>query len=200
MFDMAGIAALVQIILLDVSLAGDNALAVGLAAAGLIPAQRHKAVVIGLLVAAVSRILLALFAVQLLHIPGVLALGGIVLVGVTWKMFRQLRVHHRRGGSQENVQVTHTSLKSAIAAIIMADLFMSLDNVLAIVGIARDHLFALVFGLVFSSLLMGLASTFVVRVTTRFTWLGYLATAIIFVTALHMVSEGCQQLFNLGIS
>jgi YjbE family integral membrane protein len=190
--------ALAQIILIDVSMSGDNAIAIGMAAAGLPASERHRAVLFGIIAATALRILFAVFAVRLLHITGLLAAGGLVLLWVAWKMYRDIRHRMRLAGQAEmpDSSLTHPvkKLSSAIMQIVVADVSMSLDNVLAVVGVARDHLLTLAAGLGLSILLMGVASAGVARLTARHAWISYLGLAIVLFTALRMMWDGAKQL------
>lgn len=189
--------ALLQVLLIDLSMAGDNVLVVGLAAAGLPPAKRHHAVMAGIAGATVLRILFALFAVQLLKIAGLLAAGGLLLLWVSWKMYEELRHAKkiREAGEEpalKPAEIEHKKLSSAIWQIIAADLSMSLDNVLGVAGVARDHAWILVAGLSLSVVLMGVASTFVARIAARHSWIAYIGLAVVFYTALNMIWDGAQ--------
>lgn len=189
--------AFVQIVLIDVSMAADNAIAVGLAAGGLPKDKRHRAVLAGISTATILRILFAIFAVQILHITGLLAAGGLLLLWVTWKMYRDVRHMHRmkgQGNSEKTSQNIHKKLSSAILQIIIADVSMSLDNVLAVAGVARDHIAVLAAGLILSVLLMGLAATYITKLTHRYPWIGYIGVAIVFYTSLHMMWDGVKAL------
>ncbi len=218
---MTEILALLQVLLIDLSMAGDNALVVGMAAAGLPADKRHKAVLAGIGGATVLRIVFAVFAVQLLHITGLLAAGGLLLLWVSWKMFMELRhvslMRHKNneaprplagGVGLENTgahfasppsippasegEVKEKKLSSAIWQIIAADVSMSLDNVLGVAGVARDHIGIMVVGLTLSVVLMGVASSFVARLAARFHWIGYLGLVVILFTAVKMVWDGAQ--------
>lgn len=195
MFQITDILALVQIILIDLSMAGDNALVIGMAAAGLPADKRHKAVLAGIVGATVLRIIFAVFAVQLLHITGLLVAGGLLLLWVSWKMFRELQ-HAKHMKEQKTEASTPESghppkkLSAAIWQIIAADVSMSLDNVLGVAGVARDHMLMLFLGLALSVALMGLASSVVARFAAKHTWVGYLGLAIILFTALKMIWDG----------
>lgn len=194
-----------QIALIDVALAGDNAMAIGMAAAGLPGEQRHRAIVRGIIIAALLRILFALFAVRLLHIVGVLAVGGLLLLWVAWKMYVEIR-HARRMHATINTinkpelaSETPTAVKKLSAAILqiaVADISMSLDNVLAVAGIARDHLVPLIFGLALSVFLMGIAAAVVARIITRHRWVAWLGLLIVLYTALTMIWEGGKDVFH----
>lgn len=189
--------ALGQILLIDISLAGDNAIAVGLAAAGLPKKDRHKAVLAGIGAATVLRIVFAFFAVQMLQITGLLVAGGLLLLWVSWKMYREIRHRHEASESLEgNSKAPPKKLSAAIVQITLADISMSLDNVLAVAGVARDHFWVLVVGLAVSVVLMGVASTYIVKLTDRYKWVAYLGLAIILYTSLHMMWDGTIDLMN----
>jgi YjbE family integral membrane protein len=188
------LAALFQIILIDIALAGDNAITIGLAAAGLPEEQRHKAVTTGILAATVLRILFAIFAVQLLHITGLLAAGGLLLLWVSWKMFMDIRRHRHNKLNQDNRRPAK-SLMDAILQIVIADVSMSLDNVLAVAGVARDHIIVLIIGLTLSVMLMGAASAVVARLTARFPWIAYAGLLIVLYTAANMIWEGSRAFY-----
>ncbi len=192
------IAAFLQILLIDISLAGDNAIAVGMAASGLPEAKRHKAVLAGIAAATVLRILFAIFAVQLLHLTGLLAAGGLLLCWVAWKMYRDIRHAHRAKHAVETPGGLTSAKKfsSAILQIVVADISMSLDNVLAVAGVARDHLGVLAIGLLLSVVLMGAAATFVAKLTSRYPWIAYLGLVIVLFTALHMMWDGSHDIMR----
>jgi YjbE family integral membrane protein len=185
---------LLQVIMIDLVLAGDNAVVIGLAAAGLPPERRSRAILVGIVAATVLRVVFAGIAIELLEIVGLLLAGGILLLWVCWKMWRELR-----GPSAE---VTEAALRAAEAhvprktfaqaawQIVLADISMSLDNVLAVAGAARDHPVALVFGLGLSIVLMGIAASFIARLLNRHRWIAYLGLAIILYVALDMIWRG----------
>ena len=191
------IAALFQVIAIDLVLAGDNAVVIGLAAAGLARAQRARAILIGIAAATVLRIAFAGVAVELLDIVGLLLAGGILLLWVCWKMWRELR-----GPSHQDVeaaltagaaQVPQKTFAQAAWQIVMADVSMSLDNVLAVAGAARDHPAALVFGLGLSIVMMGVAASFIARLLNKFHWIAYGGLAIIFYVACDMIWRGAWE-------
>ena len=175
------IAALLQVIAIDLLMAGDNAVVIGLAAAGLAKAQRTRAILVGIVAATVLRILFAAFAIEMLAIVGLLLAGGILLLWVCWKMWRELRRQPDDAESIEAAAATAAPKSFAQAAwqILVADISMSLDNVLAVAGAAREHPVALVFGLGLSIVLMGVAANFVARLLHRHRWIAYLGLAII---------------------
>jgi YjbE family integral membrane protein len=207
-FSPGAFTALLQVILIDLTLAGDNAVVIGLAAAGLPPEQRNKAVVVGIVAATLMRIAFASLAVQLLQIVGLLLAGGILLLWVCWKMWRELR-HAAVDGL--NAQETPTSrdlnadgsigrqpqprktLRQATVQIIVADLSMSLDNVLAVAGAAREHPAVLIFGLGLSIALMGVAATLIARLLGRHRWIAYLGLLIILYVAVEMIWRGAAE-------
>jgi YjbE family integral membrane protein len=191
----ASVATFLQVVLIDVALAGDNAVAVGMAAAGL-PAERQRtAIILGLGLAVMMRIAFALIAVQLLNIVGLLLAGGVLLLWVCWKMWRELR-EQARARAAEAAQDASTAkpapktLLGALVQILVADVSMSLDNVLGIAGAARQHPTVLVFGLLLSITLMGVAATWVARLLQRWSWIGYVGLAIVLYVSAHMIWEG----------
>ncbi|MBI1196295.1 MAG: YjbE family putative metal transport protein [Phenylobacterium sp.] len=190
--------ALVQVLLIDLVLAGDNAVAVGLAAAGLPPEQRRKAILLGMAVAVIARIGFALITTQLLDVLGLLLAGGVLLLWVCWKMWRDLREHAQEpalaGDGAAPPPRAPKSFGRALATIAIADISMSLDNVLAVAGAAREHPGVLVAGLLISIALMGAAAHAIARLLDRHRWLGYLGLAIVAYVALHMIWEGHREL------
>jgi YjbE family integral membrane protein len=200
------LAAFFQVVLIDLALAGDNAVAVGLAASGLPPQQRKRAIVLGLAGAVVMLVGFALVTVQLLNLIGLLLGGGVLLLWVCWKMWHEIRDqgHEQQsegelaleeatgvhiGGKPKHAAKAKT-LGQALMQILVADLTMSLDNVLAVAGAARQHPQVLIVGLLLSITLMGVAASWIAKLLHRFRWLGYLGLAIVFYVALHMIWEG----------
>ena len=184
--------ALLLVIMADLVLAGDNAIVVGLAAAGLPREQRGKVIVAGIAAAAILRILFAVVTVQLLQIIGLLLAGGLLLLWVCWKFWRELHVHGLGAETEtqaENAPPTKT-MRQAIIQIIIADVSMSLDNVLAVAGIARDHTWILVVGLVLSVAFMGLAATMIARLLERHRWVAYIGLFAIIWVAFQMIADG----------
>ncbi len=194
-FTAAGFAAFLQVIAIDLVLAGDNAIVIGLAAAGLPVDQRKKAILVGILAATVLRIAFAAITVQLLAIVGLQLLGGVLLLWVCWKMWSELRsAAHEANQSldpnaQEEMRVRKTFLQAA-TQIVIADVSMSLDNVLAVAGAAQDHPSVLVIGLIFSIALMGLAANFIASLLHKHRWIAYVGLAVIFYVALTMMVHG----------
>jgi YjbE family integral membrane protein len=195
-------ASLVQVLLIDLVLAGDNAVAVGLAAAGLAPEQRRKVILLGLAAAVVMRIAFALVTTQLLQVVGLLFGGGLLLLWVCWKMWRDLHEHAAApalAGHAPGAPRAPKSFGQALLTIVVADLSMSLDNVLAVAGAAREHPAVLVVGLLVSIALMGLAANAIAGLLNRHRWIGYLGLAIVLYVALHMIWEGHRDMIvDLG--
>ncbi len=204
-FTGPGFAALIQVIMIDLVLAGDNAVVIGLAAAGLPSDLRRRAILIGIIAATVLRITFALITTQLLSLGGgLLIAGGILLLYVCWKMYRELSVSHEDEhdatealtDSDLNADGTiakkapRKSLRDAVIQIIIADVSMSLDNVLAVAGAAKDHFEALIFGLALSVVLMGVAATFIARLLHRFRWIAWIGLLIILYVAIKMTLDG----------
>ena len=192
------IAAFLQILMIDIVLAGDNAIVVGALAAGLPAAQRRKVIMIGVIAALVLRIAFALIVSELLQVVGLVLAGGILLLWVAWKMFRELHHAGESPGSEEIVGDEHSgtrapkSFASAAWGVALADLSMSLDNVLAVAGAARDHPWVLVFGLVLSVILMGVAANLIARYIERYRWIGWVGLLVIVWVALKMIWEGAH--------
>jgi YjbE family integral membrane protein len=194
-------AAFFQVIMIDLVLAGDNAVIIGLAAAALAREQRARAILVGIIAATVLRILFAVFAIELLGIVGLLLAGGILLLWVCWKMWRELRgpSHPEAALADGNAHAQSKSFAQAAWQIVMADVSMSLDNVLAVAGAARDHPVALVFGLGLSIVLMGVAASFVARLLDRHRWIAYGGLAIILYVAGDMIWRGALEVWpHLG--
>jgi len=196
MITPAAIAAFFQILAIDIVLAGDNAIVVGALAAGLPPADRRKVIMIGVLAALVLRIAFALLVTQLLQIVGLVLAGGILLLWVAWRMYRELRHEGESTGSEEIVGDEHSglrpskSLATAAWGVAFADVSMSLDNVLAVAGAAKDHPYVLVFGLILSVILMGIAANVIARYIERYKWIAWVGLIVILWVALKMIWEG----------
>ena len=196
------ISALLQVIMIDLVLAGDNAIVIGLAAAGLPDRQRVKAILVGVIAATVLRIVFAGVATQLLQIVGLLLAGGILLLWVCWKMWRELRGAHapdaRKSPAEGDGAAPRKSFGQAAWQIVVADVSMSLDNVLAVAGAARDHPYVLVFGLVLSVALMGVAANFIASLLQRHRWIGFVGLAIILYVALDMIYRGALEVWPVA--
>lgn len=201
--DVPLLTAFVSVVLIDVALAGDNAIAVGMAASGLAPRLRQRAIVFGIAAAAALRISFAWFTVELLQIIGLLLAGGLLLLWVSWRLWRELRtgeeedLEEREAEAalldEETAALPGKSFRAAVAQIIAADVSMSLDNVLAVAGAAREHPTVLVFGLALSVVLMGVAASLIAHVIRRHRWIAYLGLAIIVFVALRMIWDGTQE-------
>ena len=195
---------LLSVVIIDVVLAGDNAIVVGMAAAGLPVEQRRNVICLGIAAATVLRILFAYFAVQLLAVIGLTLAGGVLLLWVSWKMYREIRETQiirpleRRGaeccGSRRDAR--GRARTQALTRIVLADVSMSLDNVLAVAGIARDHFWLLAFGLVLSVALMGVASTWIARLLDRCFWISWVGLGIITFVALRMIWDGSTEIIK----
>jgi YjbE family integral membrane protein len=202
------LATFAQVILIDLVLAGDNAIVIGLAAAGLPTEQRNRAILVGIVAATVLRIAFAGVTTQLLRVVGLLFAGGILLLWVCWKLWRELRTSYAAendgveafSGFDINADGTiagrapRKTFAAAAWQIVVADLTMSLDNVLAVAGAAREHPIVLVFGLALSIALMGLAASLIARLLQRQRWIAYLGLAVILYVALDMMVRGAQEL------
>jgi len=187
-------AALLQVIMIDLVLAGDNAVVIGLATAGLPPERRRRAIILGVLAATVLRIAFAGVATQLLQILGLLLAGGILLLWVCWKMWRELRATSQQHQAGEALPAARRkTLAQATVQIIVADVSMSLDNVLAVAGAAREHPFVLAFGLILSVALMGIAANLLGRLIQTHRWIAYLGLAVILYVACEMIYRGALE-------
>jgi YjbE family integral membrane protein len=204
------LSAFFQVIFIDLVLAGDNAIVIGLAASGLPREQRNRAILVGIIAATVLRIIFASITTWLLAIVGLLVAGGILLLWVCWKMWRELRTTaaethaaeealadedlDRSGGIAEGAP--RKTFRQAALQIIIADVSMSLDNVLAVAGAAREHPVVLVFGLALSIALMGAAASLIANLLQRHRWIAYLGLLIILYVALAMIWEGSMEVID----
>ncbi len=202
---------LLQVIGINVVLSGDNAIVIGMAAAGLPREMRARAILFGIVAATAMRVLFAVVAVKLLAITGLLLGGGVLLVWICWKMWRELRETHGEQDRAEEAltgqEIDHDgqiaagapgkTFRQAALQIVIADVSMSLDNVLAVAGAAGDHLWVLVFGLGLSIALMGLAASFVAHVLNRHRWIAYIGLLIIVYVALEMIWRGAHEVMPL---
>lgn len=216
LFTIHALTAFVQVILIDIALAADNAVVIGLAAAGLEPTQRRKAIFWGIVAATVMRILFASVTVQLLQIVGLVLAGGILLLWVCWKMWSELHPEgvraafaawrQKRRGEEVTVSASGAeetptegkTLRQAIIQIVIADISMSLDNVLAVAGAAREHPVAMVFGLALAIALMGAAAMTIARLLEKHKWIAYVGLAVVFYVAIRMIFEGSEELMHVA--
>jgi len=210
-FFSSEVSALFQVIMIDLVLAGDNAIVIGLAAAGLPAQQRTKAVLVGIIAATVLRIAFAAATTQLLQIVGLVLAGGILLLWVSWKMFRELRISAstKRDATEtaSNIDVNadgtiaayapRKSFAQAASQIVVADVSMSLDNVLAVAGAAREHLTVLVIGLGLSVALMGIAANYIARLLHGHRWIAYAGLLMILYVAVEMIYRGVGEVWPL---
>ena len=186
-----------QIIIADIVLSGDNALIIGMAAAAVPEESRKKVIFIGLMAAAILRILFALIASYLISIPGLLLLGGLLLFWVCWKFYNDIKEFSSTDEEKEKLEkdVSGKGLKGALITIIIADISMSLDNVIAITAIARDNKTLLVLGIAFAILIMALFATAIVKLLTRFKWLSYLGLVFLVYLSSKMTLDGWLQIY-----
>ena len=206
--------ALFQVIFVDLVLAGDNAIVVGMVASGLPAADRGRVILVGIVAATVMRILFAVVTVQLMQVVGLVLAGGLLLLWVSWKLWREIEERRKEmaavkavaeatlaaGPDEQSDESLESeaevpprkSLRQAVVQIVIADLSMSLDNVLAVAGIARDHTWILITGLVFSVAFMGLAAAYIARLLERHHWIAYIGLAVIFYVAIEMIVAGAQ--------
>jgi len=197
--------AFLQVIMIDLVLAGDNAVVIGMAAAGLPPRLRRKAILIGIGAATILRILFAVIATKLLAFTGLLLAGGLLLLWVCYKMWQELN-----GPNDDHHEAEHAlhaadaivrpgarkTLRQAVLQIVIADVSMSLDNVLAVAGAAQRHFEALIFGLALSVVLMGLASSVIARLLNHYRWIAWVGLAVILYVAMRMIYEGADQVLG----
>ncbi len=181
--------ALAQVIFIDVALAGDNAVVVGLAVAGLPASQKRRAILAGIAGATLIRVGFGAVTLQLLDIIGLMLAGGLLLLWVCWRMFRELSGGRRAGA----LEARPKSLRQAMLQIILADVSMSLDNVLAVAGAAQGSLWVLATGLVLSVAMMGLAAGLIASMLERFRWIAWVGLLIVLYVALHMIWQGSNE-------
>jgi YjbE family integral membrane protein len=192
----AAFAAFVQVLLIDLVLAGDNAIVVGALAAGLPAEQRRKVIIIGVVAALVLRIIFALTVSWLLGIVGLVLAGGLLLLWVAWRMYRDIHQGHgtESPGSPEIVGDEDSGIPAAKSfAAAIADVSMSLDNVLAVAGAARDHPGILIVGLIFAVALMGIAANIIAQYIERYRWIAWVGLAVIVYVAVKMIWEGFHE-------
>jgi len=195
-----------QIVLADIVLSGDNALIIGMAAAGLAPELRKRAIIFGMAAAAVLRIIFAVFATYLLEIQGLLFLGGLLLVWVCWRLFGEIRdqIAERAAEAQEEAEeggykgAPRRTIGQALLSITVADVSMSIDNVLAVAAIARENTVLLVFGLALAIALMGFAASIIVKVLTRYPLISWAGLAVLCYVAGRMLFEGWPDVASMA--
>jgi YjbE family integral membrane protein len=193
------ITVLISVLAIDVTLAVDNALVMSTVAAKLPSDLRKKAILIGIVAAALFRIIFAIFASKLMVVFGLTLVGGLLLLWVAWKLWRELRVERDNGADKnrtgKNDSIEPKVLHKAVVQILFADISMSLDNTLAVAGAARNHFWIMVFGLFLSVCLMGSAANLLAALVQRYRWLLYIGLAIMVYVALNMIWEGTHKLF-----
>ncbi len=180
-----------QVLAIDLMLAGDNAVVIGLAVVGLSAKDRRRAIVLGVVAAALIRLALALIAVRLLAVVGLLFTGGLLLLWLCWRMYRELRVQHATGTKPP---AHPRSLPSVIARIILADISMSLDNVLAVAGAARNHPTILALGLVVSIALTAIAADRLAKLLERYRWIAWIGLAVVLYVSLNLIWDGGREI------
>ena len=209
------LASLGTVIVVDIVMSGDNAIIIGMAAAGLPPELRRRAIGIGIVAATVLRVLFATVTIQLLAIIGLTLAGGLLLLWVSWRMWREIHSGQMRALARHADQEADPpspisdnpgtsakrpkTLRQALVAIVVADVTMSLDNVLAVAGAAHGHLWILVFGLALSIVLMAVASNFIAKLLERHHWIAYIGLAIVTYVAIDMIYRGFNEVAEAGV-
>ena len=204
------IIAIIQVVFIDLVLAGDNAIVVGMAAASVQTEYRKKVIFYGIALAVVTRIAFAVLTLELLNIVGLMFVGGLLLLWVCWKLYRDLRRNYlanaksveatnpnAAGAKNLGGDVPRKTLTSAIIQVAIADISMSLDNVLAVAGAANNHMTALVIGLALSVVLMGIGATLIAKLLQRHHWIGYFGLVLVFYVAVSMTWRGGWEFFNV---
>ncbi|UIK07695.1 YjbE family putative metal transport protein [Neorhizobium galegae] len=200
LFTAGGFAALLEVIAINLVLSGDNAIVIGLAAAGLPAALRKKAIIFGISAATVLRLAFAVVATYLLAIKGLQLAGGLLLGWVCWKMWSELRegqIGDAHSADEAKERAANKTFFQAATQIVVADVSMSLDNVLAVAGAAKEHSIVLILGLIISIALMGVAANFVAKLLSRFRWIAYVGLAVIVYVALDMIYQGSIEVLPL---
>jgi YjbE family integral membrane protein len=190
---LSQLAALAQVMVIDLVLAGDNAIVIGMAVAGLPPAQMRQAVLMGVGFAVVVRVAMAFMALRLLAIVGLTLAGGLLLLWVCWKMYRELR---RRPKAGEATAVRAKTPMQAAMQIALADISMSLDNVLAVAGAAHDHPYVLALGLLLSVVLMGVAASLIATQLEKRRWIAWIGLAVVLFVSLRMIHDGAHKVLD----
>lgn len=179
-----------SVVVIDLVLAGDNAIVIAVVATGLPPEYRRRVIIFGTAIATVLRIALSLVAMRLLEIVGLTLAGGILLLWVAWKLYRELRQEGEAARARSAAGARPKSFTRALFQVAMADLSMSLDNALAVAGSARDHWEVLVFGLILSVALTAVASSLLARLLGRYRWIAWIGLVIVTAVALRMIYDG----------
>ncbi len=205
MFSPEWFTALGSVIVIDLVMSGDNAIIVGLAAAGLPPELRRKAIVIGVVIATVLRIIFALITFQLLQIIGLTLAGGLLLLWVSWKMWHDIRQRNaeqreQAGEGSQEPGAGGKTFRQALMAIVIADVSMALDNILGVAGAAHEHIEVLIFGLVLSIALMAVAANFIAKLIERHNWIGYIGLVVIAWVAVDMIVRGYSEVAAATVS
>ena len=195
----AELAALAQVLLIDITLAGDNAVVVGLAVINLPRRQRRVAILWGIVAATVIRVVLATVALRLLAIIGLTLAGGLLLLWVCWRMARELRGQQRMtadeaAGAAQTIRPG--DMRRAMLRIMLADLSMSLDNILAVAGASGQHLRVMIIGLTFSVLLMGAAASVMARLLERFRWIAWIGLLVVLGVAIELIVKGSHEVLH----
>ena len=200
LFTPEALAAFGQVVLIDIVLAGDNAIVVGALAAGLPVAQRRQVIMIGIGAALVLRVAFALLAVQLLQIVGLILAGGLLLLWVAWKMWRELDPRGNRNLQHigDGTPPARRSFAAAAWSVALADVSMSLDNVLAVAGAAREHPDIMVIGLILSVALMGVAANLIAKYIERYRWIAFVGLAVIVYVACKMIWQGWHEVLPVA--
>ena len=184
-----------QIVLADIVLSGDNALIIGMAAAAFSEKERKQIIFFGLMAAAILRILFALIASFLISVPGLLLIWALLLYWVCYKFYLDIRSFTREQSKEEvSSKVKGKDFKKALITITIADISMSLDNVIAVTAIARDQTYLLIFGIAFSIFLIALFAAAIVRILTKYRWLSYIGLAFLIYLSTEMAIDGFKQL------
>jgi YjbE family integral membrane protein len=206
--DYSSLAPLLQVLLIDIVLAGDNAIVIGMAAARMPPAARRRVIFWGLVFAVIIRVILATLTVELLKLVGLMFAGGILLLWVAWRLWRDIKEQEAeklamaanadlaKPAFEPKLPVSRGAMRRAIARVAIADLSMSLDNVLAVAGAAMNHIFVLTIGLALSIALMGLAANFVARLLQKYPWISYAGLLIVVYVACRMIFQGGRMIME----
>jgi YjbE family integral membrane protein len=193
---VAELVELLEVVLVNLVLSADNAIVVGIAVAGLPARHRLRVMALGIAGATLLRIVFAVFTVQLLEVVGLLLAGGLLLLWICWKLWGELRMGRL---SAEAAASSHPkTMMAAVWQILVADVSMSLDNVLAVAGVAREHLWVLIVGLVLSIAFMGLAAALISRLLNRYPWIAYFGLVVILYVALKMIWDGASEVLPLA--